>query len=74
MQTILSKYPLIYLLLFFFGCLVLGLELGEVYKSDFPTEPLKYWLKISGLVFTLVLSVFFFYRFLRSRRGKKSQN
>lgn len=65
MKNILWKYPIIYLLLFCFGSLLFGLELGYIYNYGFPEEKIKYYLKISSLFAHLFLALYFFYCFVK---------
>lgn len=67
MRNLLLKYPIIYLLLFCFGSLVFGYEVSDVYKNGFPKEGFKYILKISGLLFNIILVLFFFFCFVKLR-------
>tara|TARA_R110001592_G_C12955576_1_gene731806 strand:+ start:575 stop:796 length:222 start_codon:yes stop_codon:yes gene_type:complete len=65
MKNLLSKYPIIYLLLFCFGSLVFGLELSETIKHGLPKEDTHYYLKISGLFANILFAIYFFYCFVR---------
>lgn len=76
MTNIFLKYPNIYLLLFCAGSLLLGFEISKIIKHGFPEENIDFYLSASGIVLNSILTIYFFYCFvkIKNKKAKKHSN
>ena len=73
-SKILSRYPIIYLMLFCFGSLLFGFEVSHLVKYGFPVENFDFYLSLSSVIFNAFLTIYFFYCFVKVKKKQKKDN
>lgn len=62
-----------YLLAFCFGSLLFGFEISDVIKYGFPIQTPEFILAVSAIFCYAILSLYFFYGFVKIKKSKGSQ-
>lgn len=71
MKNIFIKYPYLYLLLFCFGGLIVGFNIAKMLENGFNMNNSSgFYFDLITLIFNFSLTLYFFYRFVKSQKEK----
>jgi hypothetical protein len=71
MKDLLTKHPIIYLLLFCLLAFVAGVESGDIIKNGLPEQKGVSYFRVFGIIINFILSFYFLLVFVRIKNKKR---